>query len=75
MKFYQQVRSIKKSKLAKFQDHIISIDGAMTSQNVRHDVKMWWRHISVKNVGIAFILCRPFDPVVEIICPNFYEFS
>ena len=45
MMFYQQVRSIKKSKLAKFQDDIISIDGVMTSQTIRHDVKIWWRQI------------------------------
>ena len=74
MKFYQQVRSMERSKLAKFQDDIISIDGVMTSQNVRHDVKIWWRHISVKNVGIALKLCRLFDTVVAIICTNFCEF-
>ena len=74
MKYYQQVRSMEKSKLAKFQDDIISTDGVMTSQNVRHDVKIWWRHISVKNVGIALKLCRLFDPVVAIICTNFTSF-
>ena len=75
MKSYQQVRFMERSKLAKFQDDIISIDEVMTSQNVRHDVKIWWRHISVKNVGIALKLCRLFDLVVAIICTNFCEFS
>ena len=75
MKFYQQVRSMERSKLAKFQDDIISIDGVMTSLIIRHDVKIWWRHISVKNVGIALKLCRLFDLVVAIICINFWEFS
>ena len=68
MKFYQQVRSMKKSKLAKFQDHIISIDGVMTSQIIRHDVKIWWRQISVKNVGIALKLFRLFNLVIALIC-------
>ena len=31
---------IERSRLAKFQDDIISIDGLMTSQIVRHDVKI-----------------------------------
>ena len=26
------------------------------SQIIGHDVKIWWRHISVKNVGIALKL-------------------
>ena len=67
MTFYQQVRSMKKSILAKFQKHIISIDGVMKSQIVRHDVNIWWRNISFKNVGIALKLFRLFDPVVAII--------
>ena len=75
MKFYQQVRSTKRSKFAKFRDDIINIDGVMTSLIIRHDVKIWWRHISVKNVGIALKLCRLFDLVVAIICTNFCEFS
>ena len=60
MKFYQQVRSMERSKLAKFQDDIISIDGVMTSQIIQHDVKIWWRYNPVKNVGIAFRICRLF---------------
>ena len=75
MKFYQQVRSMKRNKFAKFRDHIINIDGVMTSLIIRHDVKILWRHISVKNVGIALKLCRLFDLVVAIICTNFCEFS
>ena len=51
MKFYQQVCSVKRSKLAKFQDDITSIDGVMTSQIIRHDVKIWWRHISMARGG------------------------
>ena len=73
MKFYQQVRSIERSKLAKFQDDIISIDGVMTSQNVRHDVKIWWRHISVKNVGIALKLCRLFERSCVPIFVSFHK--
>ena len=33
MKFYQQVRFIERSKVAKFEDDVTSIDGVMTSQN------------------------------------------
>ena len=66
---------MKRSKFAKFRDDIINIDGVMTSLIIRHDVKIWWRHISVKNVGIALKLCRLFDLVVAIICTNFCEFS
>ena len=75
MKFYQQVRSVERGKLAKFQDDIISIDGDMTSQIIRHDVKIWWRPISVKIFGITLKLCRRFDLVTAIICTNFFEFS
>ena len=74
MKIYQQVCSVKKSKSAKFPDDI-SIEGVMTSQIIWYDIKIWWRHISVKNVGIALKLCRLFDLVVAIICTNFCEFS
>ena len=42
---------------------------------IRHDVKIWGRHISVENVGIALKLCRLFDFDVAIICINFWEFS
>ena len=65
---------MKRSKYAKFRDDIINIDGVMTSLIIRHDVKIWWRHISVKNVGIALKLCRLFDLVVAIICTNFASF-
>ena len=53
MKVYQQVRSLKRSKLAKFRDEIISIEGVMTLQIIWLDIKIWWRHIFVKNVAIA----------------------
>ena len=53
------VRSMDSSKLGKFQDDIISIDGVMTS----------------RIVGIALKLCRLYDLVVAIICTNFCEFS
>ena len=75
IKFYHQVCSMKRSKLIKFQSDVISIDEVMTSQIIRHDVKILRRHISVKNVGIALKLCRLFDLVVAIICTNFCEFS
>ena len=75
VKFYQQVRSIKRSKLAKFRDNIIFIDGVMMSQIIRHDVKIWWRHTSVNNFGIAMKLCILVDLVVAIICRKFCEFS
>ena len=67
MKFYQLVRSMKRSKFAKFRNDIINIDGVMTSLIIRHDVKILWRHISVKNVGIALKLCTLFDLVLAII--------
>ena len=54
---------------------ISSLHGVITSQIIRHDVKIWWRHISVKNFGIALKLCRHFHSVVAIICTNFCEFS
>ena len=38
MKYYQNVRFVKRSKLAKFRDDIISIDEVTTSQIIRHDV-------------------------------------
>ena len=41
MKFYQQMRSVKRSKLIKFQDDIFSIDIVMTSQIIRPNVKIW----------------------------------
>ena len=71
MKIYQQVRSKERSKFAKFLDNTISFDGVMTSQIVWNDVKIWWHHISVKNVDITLKLCRLFEPVVAIICINF----
>ena len=74
MKMYQQVCSVKRSKLAKFRDDI-SIEEVMTSHIFWYDIKIWWRHISVKNFGIALKLCRLFDLVVAIICTNFCEFS
>ena len=40
----------------------------MMSQITRHELKIWWRHISVKNVGIALNVCRLFNFVIEIIC-------
>ena len=58
LKFYQRVRSVKKSKLAKFGSNIIIIYGVMASKKFRHDVKI--RHdvksISVKNVKITLKL-------------------
>ena len=69
MRFYQQIRSVKKSKLTEFRDDIIFINEVMTSQIIQHDVKIWWRRISVKNViviGIALKPCRLFDPAVAI---------
>ena len=75
MKFYQQVRYVKRIELANFRDDFISIDGVMTSQIIRYDVKIWWRYISVKNVGFAMTLCRLFDLAEAIICANFCEFS
>ena len=74
MKMYQQVCSVKRSKSAKFPDDI-SIEGVMTSQIIWYDIKIWWRHISIKNVGIALKLCRLFDLVIAIICTNSCEFS
>ena len=74
MKIFQQVCSVKRSKLAKFRDDI-SIEEVMTSQIFWYDIKIWWRHISVKNFGIALKLCRLFDLVIAIICTNFCEFS
>ena len=65
---------MKRRKFAKFRDDIINIDGVMTSQIIRRDVKILWRHICVKNVGIALKLCRLFDPVIAIICTNFASF-
>ena len=72
--FIQQVRSIKRSKLTRFQDAIISKDGVMPSQIIRHDVRIWWRHIYVKNVDIALKLRRLFNLVIAIICTNFVIF-
>ena len=69
MKFYQQIRSVKRSKLAELWDDIISVDGFMRSQIIRHDL------ISVKNVVITLKLCRLFDLGVGNICTNFCEFS
>ena len=66
MKIYQHVRSVKRSKLAKFRDDI-SIEGV-----IWYDIKIWWRHIFVKNVGIALKL---FDLVIAITCTNFYKLS
>ena len=71
---------MKKSKLTKFQDDFISIDGVMTSQFNptwrQNDVKNWWRHIYVKNVGIVLKLCR-FSTLLqqtsEPIIVNFHE--
>ena len=39
MKFYQRVRSVKRSKLANFEDDIISIDWDKTLQIGGHDIK------------------------------------
>ena len=74
IKFCQQVLSVKRSRLAKFRDDIISTDIVMTSQIIWHDVKIWWRYISVKNVGIALKFCRLFELVIAIICTNLCEF-
>ena len=38
--------------LAKYRDDLISINKVMTSQIIRHEVKIGWRYISVKNDGI-----------------------
>ena len=37
----QQMRSVKRSILIKFQDDIVSIDIVMTSQIIRPNVKIW----------------------------------
>ena len=74
MKLYQQVRSMKKSKLAKFRYDIISIDRVMVPQIIRHDFKIWLWCISVKNVVIALKLCRLFDLIIANFCANFCEF-
>ena len=66
MKFYQHVRSIKKSILTKLQDKVISIDGIMTCKIIQHDVRTLWRYVSVKNVGIAFRLCILFELVASL---------
>ena len=52
--FYQKLHSVKRYRLAEFLGDITSIDGVMTSQIIRHDVKLCWRHTSVKNIGITF---------------------
>ena len=44
MQLYQKVCSVKRSKLDKFPDDIISIEGVMVSRIILHDVKMWWQH-------------------------------
>ena len=67
MKFYQQVRSMERSKVAKFQDDIISINRVMTSKIIWHDI--------IKNVGIPLKLCRLSDLAVVIICANLCWFK
>ena len=57
-----------------FQDDIISIGWAITSQIFQHYVKIWWRHISAKYVGIAVNLCWVFD-LRAIICTDYWGFT
>ena len=73
MKFYQQVRSVKKSKLAKFRDEIIKVDRVMTSHLIRHDVKIWLCHISINNVGIVLKLCRATYAIVRMTCVKLFK--
>ena len=76
MKFYQQVRYVKRSKFAKLRDDsIISWRHKLSEMTSKFDdVKIWWLHISVKNAGIALKLCRLFELVVAIICASFASF-
>ena len=48
MKFYEQVHPVKRSKLARFREDIISIDRVMVSYINRHDVKILWHHLRQK---------------------------
>ena len=67
---YQDVRSVKRIRLQKFGNNFISIDAVMTSIIFWYDVKIWWRHISIKNVKRAFQLC--YLVVVIIIFVSFH---
>ena len=78
MKFYQQIRSVKTSKLYEFGDDSISIGGVMTSQIIRHDVtflsKMWHCFETLKTfiLGVA-IICNSFRELSwsgSLICRN-----
>ena len=64
-----------RSRLAKLWEEIISIEVVMTSQIVRHDVKIWWRPISVKNIRIALKVCRLSWIGITIICITIWDFS
>ena len=45
----------------------------MTSYIIRRDVKNWWRHMSVRNVGIDSKLCRTSYHLTVITSVKFCE--
>ena len=75
MKLYQQIHSAKRSILAQFEEETLSIDRVLTSKNIRYEVKISWRKISIINVVVLLKLYRLSNLVLAIICTNLCNVS